>query len=223
MKEESKQSSFRRIWKDPVGSTLISAAIIAIVTFGYDLIAAKIEKTSPGAEFISFWRMKIELWWLVLSVLLVAICVKLFRFKYDSETLQLDRDLFNRIKNDEALTEAIIDAKTHSFSNHAVPIRFFSAMHRLLEDADHPNFEFFNPKLEKLKDQLVKEIEDFDSATGHFMFGTGNIGFTSIPSEWEYDQPARLKVAKTTIQKHEDSLALAHQKFISKGRRILKV
>lgn len=214
-----------KIWKDPVFSKIISVIIVALLTLLYNFISAKIGKSSFKVEFINFWSYKIALWktLMILSVFILIFYLKSNKFKYDEETLRIDRDFFKKFKNEYLTTEAMLATKTNTFSNNPFEAENLHAIIGILDESKKADFEFINPHLNKLKNELINEIENFYSVTSRFIFGTHNSGWLSIPAEWEYTQPARLEEAQKLISKQENVLTEKYEKLITKGRRILKV
>ena len=214
-----------KIWKDPVFSKIISGIMIALLTLLYNLICAKIEKSSFEAEFTNFWNYKVELWktFILLCVFIFMFYLNGIKFKYDEETLRIDRDFFNKFRNEYLTTEAMLAAKTNTFSSNPFEAKHLHAIIGILDENKKADFEFINPHLNTLKNELINEIENFYSVTSRFIFGTHNSGWLSIPTEWEYTQPSRLEEAQRLISKQENILTVRYEKLITKGRRILKV
>ncbi|MFT3750654.1 MAG: hypothetical protein QM768_20250 [Agriterribacter sp.] len=93
---------------------------------------------------------------------------------------------------------------------------------KFIEDNKKADFQFLNPKLEKLKKKLAVEFDNLESALSGNICGA-NSGWLSIPSEWEFTQPERMQKAISLIQKHENKTASTFRNFIEVGRKILKV
>ncbi len=92
-----------------------------------------------------------------------------------------------------------------------------------MEATKKADFEFLHPELEELKKKLVNDFIDFNEVLTSYIFGSNHPDFVSIPTEWEINQPKRLKEAKKVISNHEEKVMRSYQTFITKGRRILKV
>jgi hypothetical protein len=134
----------------------------------------------------------------------------------------MDRKLFKQISNGEGVLELILEIKGRGFSNHPVRMDRIETMIDLLEESKKPDFEFLNPKLDKLKFNVIKELKKLDEILSKYIFGANLDGWVSIPSEWEYEQRDRLEKAKSEISKQEDIFTYVYQKFITEGRKILK-
>lgn len=218
-------SLFQKIWKDSVWSKIISVIILALMTFIYNALVAK-DKNETILETLSqVLCFKVELW--IFIAICLFVCLILYfinrQFKYDNETLELDRKLFNQISNGEGIIELILEIKGNGFSSHPVKMERIETMIDLLEESKKPTFEFLNPRLDTLKCKILDELSNLDNTLSDYVFGASLHGWVSIPSEWEYGQSERFNKAKSEIRKQEDIFTEAYQKFITEGRKILKV
>ncbi len=214
----------KNIWKDSVGGNLIAAVLIAILTLLYNFIVSRYKNISFKEVFINFWTYQIDLWIILLFILTIIVLYSLIKskFKYDEETLALDRAFFNQIRNWEGMVDLVLEIKSHGFSGSSVKMELIETMLSIRDESEKPDFHFFNPVLNKIKARLLIEFENLDSVlTGNVY--VGNNGWMSIPSEWEYSQRERMLKAKSEIKKQEDIFTEVYQNFITQGRKILKV
>lgn len=214
----------KNIWKDSVGGNLIATVLIAVLTLLYNFIVSRYKNISFKEVFIDFWTYQIDLWIVLLLILTIIVLYSLTKskFKYDEETLALDRAFFNQIRNWEGMVDLVLEIKAHGFSGSSVKMELVETMISIREESEKPDFHFFNPVLNKIKARLLIEFENLDSVlTGNVY--VGNNGWMSIPSEWEYSQRERMLKAKSDIKKQEDIFTEVYQNFITQGRKILKV
>lgn len=219
---------FRKKWNDPVWSKVIATGIIGVITLLYNLVISLIHKESFKSEFMNFWTLKIDLWLIALLVVFASIIFLISQnsFRYNDETIKQDRLLFNNIRFENCMPDFFLEIKGHGFSSRPISSERISTLIDFLEDSKRSDFEFFHPRIEKLKKELVEEFIRFDSVINNYIFGTdiqGPTTFVSIPREWEYDQPERLKKAREEIKVQEDKLTKTFQIFITQGRKILSV
>lgn len=214
----------KNIWKDSVGGNLIATLIIALLTLLYNFIISRYKNISFKEVFIDFWTYQIDLWIVLLFILTIIVLYSLIKskFKYDEETLALDRAFFNQIRNWEGMVDLVLEIKTNGFSGRPVKMERIETMISIREESEKPDFHFFNPVLNKIKARLLIEFENLDSVLSGNIFGANN-GWVSIPSEWEYDQRERMLKAQSEIKKQEDIFTEVYQNFITQGRKILKV
>jgi hypothetical protein len=210
-----------KIWKDPVWSKVISTGIVGLIVFLASIISFKF-KTS----LIDFFSFKIELWVVLLAIAIFLVVGSLLRSRpvYDENRINVDRGLFNRITKDLEMNFLMAKVKAHNFSTAPVEVEHLTKLMRLLEESNRTDFRFINPKLNRLKNKLIKELEFFECNAGSYLFGTsGHAGKVAIPSEWEYEQPERMKEAFLMLQRNENRLAGAYHDFVSMGKAILRV
>lgn len=214
----------KNIWKDSVGGNLIATVLIAILTLLYNFIVSRYKNISFKEVFIEFWTYQIDLWLVLLFILTIVVLYSLIKskFKYDEETLALDRAFFNQIRNWEGMVDLVLEIKSNGFSSRPVKFERIETMISIREESEKPDFHFFNPVLNKIKTRLLIELENLDSVLTGSIYGDNN-GWLSIPSEWEFSQRERMLKAEIEIKKQEDIFTEVYQNFITQGRKILKV
>lgn len=94
----------KKIWKDSVGSNLIATGILAIISLIYSFVKSITETIDFKSALISFWTFKIQLWIVIFSLIIVLIIVRLIKakrqFRYENGELELDRQLYLKIRED---------------------------------------------------------------------------------------------------------------------------
>lgn len=208
-----------KAWKDPVWSKIIATTLISIFVYLFYHL------TSTN-YFRDFFSQKIQLWSVVLisvvTILLISLATRIRIFRYTDETLNIDRILFNEIRKRHLTPDMMKLIQDNVFSSCPFDIKSLTTITDFLNENKKADFDFFNPKLEKLKQTVVNQISNFQEITSRYVFSHGT-GCLSIPMEWEFNQPERMQKAMSEIRRHEDALSAAYQAFIYKGRRILKV
>ena len=219
-----------RIWRDPVWSKIISVVLLGLITILYNLIISIFSKTNFKFEFYRFWTIKIELWLVAVIGLLtitsfwtISYSLKKRPYKYDSTTLELDRNLFNNIRNEVLPQDIILEVKQSSFAGNDFPGNLLFKVLEILSTEKRADFHFFNPVLDKSKTKLIEEVEKFEEITRQYIFGATGTTMLGIPKEWVHEQPERFKEAVSKIYDQEIILLNSYDKFIRLGRQILKV
>jgi hypothetical protein len=214
----------KNIWKDSVGGNLIATVLIAILTLLYNFIISRYKNISFKDVFIDFWTFQIDLWIVLLFVVTIIVLYNLFKskFKYDEDTLALDRAFFNKIRNWEGMLDLVMEIKTNGFSSRPIKFDRIETIINFSEESRKPDFHFFNPLLNKLKERLIIEFENLDYVLNGNIY-SGYNDWMSIPSEWEYTQLERMQEAIDKIKKQEDIFTEVYQNFINQGRKILKI
>lgn len=178
-------SILKNVWKDSVWSEVISAVIIVMFAAITGFIKAVINHSSFGIVFMELYTYKVDLWAILLFDFFLLFIFYLSRktFKYDEETLKLDRGFFNKIRNTHLTTDMMLAPKTNTFSSNPFIAEDFRSITRVLEESDKADFEFINPHLNKLKNSLIEAVENFRSVTSGYIYGTNNSDWLAIPSE----------------------------------------
>jgi len=219
----------KKIWKDPVGSSLISALIIALLTTLYNLIISLIFDKDFSAAILGFWNFKVQLWVIVSFLLLFVILIKLLRkrkdkkdtgYQYDNDTLNLDKEMYKRLTESLLNQEIVLDLKNFIFSNESFHLDKLDWISKILNESKRSDFDFFNPEIESLKQGLIKEIEKLQAVLSQNIFSAGPNGWVGIPKEWDRD---RYYKASNKIGDCEKAVSEQYDKIVKMSRAILKV
>ncbi len=242
------EEKISKIWKDPVLSKVISAGIIAAIIFAYNFVTSKINNESFQHTIKSFWENESELWKIALTCLIIIVIIQKARKNrnikeinsfdglnmenlesylaqeiYDEESKILDSKLLNEIRNELLPTEQEISwLREQNFSygfNREVAFKFFDFEVKI---SDNPNYEFLNPELEKLKKQLVKNIQIFNRDLSQLTFPDGNL-MQSVPREWKKTNPKKLENSINILNRSKINVIEKYDELIRKGRRTLKI
>ena len=157
--------NLKKIWSDPVWSKVISVIIITSPGLLYTFISAKINNLAFQEQLLSFLNIKISLWLAIILFFIFTISINFSKrirtkFKYDSETLNLDKAMFEKLKN--LLPQ---DGSISQFRSFATFLGFefdeIENFRTFKEYCRRSDFDFFHPTLEKLKRELENKIEIF--------------------------------------------------------------
>ncbi|NLR58850.1 hypothetical protein HGH93_12105 [Chitinophaga polysaccharea] len=220
-----------KIWKDPVWSKVISVGILGLITLLYNYITSLFKGSDFKIEFIKFWTFNIELWEVALLLIFlfalywfISVIRKSRPYKYDPETLELDRQLFQKIRTEILPQDTIHQVKQRGFADGDFPMDLLFKVFEILDEDKKADFHFFNPRLNEKKNKLLIEIQGLRSITQECIFGVrGQKNMLGIPREWVHEQPERFRQAVNDIAKHEKIMLEAYDSFIREGRQILKV
>lgn len=221
----------KEIWKDPVWSKVISAGIISLLILIYNAIDVLATGKDFKTSVITFWNFKVSLWIIAIAIIILGIIftivkkikkVKKVEFIYDEKTLELDTALFNKIRNNMLTIQNIYWLRTNNFAGYSFRDELLRPFDLIEVEMERPDLDFFYPKLESLKEELLNYIRDFNSFLLPNVFSEGDQRL-SVPSEWEMEQPERFNIAVEGIHKRAQSIAAKYDEFIKKGRQILKV
>lgn len=222
----------KKIWKDPVGSKLIAAALIAIATSLFIYFKSIIQNEEFKIAFINFWNHKISLW-IVILIFASIYTIKWFwkknsvtkinAFEYDERTIELDKALFNKIRNEILPQDTAIGFLRHyNFAGFSFDTDILDGLYKIENENVKSDFEFLNPELEQIKNELIFKISHFTSLIALETFPTPQ-GRQTVPPEWEIEQPERFNKVVDDIHTTKFEICDKYDELIRKGRRILKI
>jgi hypothetical protein len=217
--------NLKKIWSDPVWSKVISVIIIASAGLLYTYISAKIDNLAFQEQLLSFLNIKISLWLAIILFFIFTISIDFSKrirtkFKYDSETLNLDKAMFEKLK--DLLPQ---DGSISRFRSFATFLGFeFDEIENFRTFKEHcrrSDFDFFHPTLEKLKRELLNKIEIF---TENFYKKTKELDGKYryiIPSK--EDDAVKHEENKNEFEKSATELIAKYDELIKSGRKVLKM
>jgi hypothetical protein len=214
---------FLKIWKDPVWSKVIAAIILGLGVLGLNAISAVHKDISFKEELVRFWKSRYDLWHYCLfslAVISIWMLIKNKRkgfFRYNDETIEIDRALFAKIRS-QLPSDKMAWVKGHGYSNNPFKMEEIDLLN-FIEEKDRADFEFLHPELENLKKELVSGLEGLNEVLIRNIFGAGD-NWLSIPREWSIE---KFQEARECIEAESDIVGEAYDDFIKTGRRILRV
>jgi hypothetical protein len=219
----------KKIWGDPVWSTVISAIILAIGAVIWTFISAKINDIDFQTAWTNFWTFNIPLWWLTIGSILslLLFCLRQYfkksTFQYDDETIKLDRQVFEKIRTKLLpQTGSIYFLRHNNFAGFSFDTDNIDDLDNFEHECINSDFEFLNPDLEKIKLELLSTVTHFTEQIGLETFPTNN-GRQTVPPEWELEQPERFWEVVNDFHKTKFQICDKYDELIKLARRILKI
>jgi hypothetical protein len=160
-------------------------------------------------------------------IIIVAVCIVITiiynKLKpyccYDDEKRKEDKKRFNKITRE--LNGHIYFLKGHDFRN-AFDVYI---LRELYEFACHPkqdhNYKFLNSKIKKLKKELIQHIIVFKDIVSENTIKV-DIEMLYVPIE-KYIKPELYNDAIQSIRTAANKICESYDKFVDKGRKLLKV
>lgn len=217
--------NLKKIWSDPVWSKVISVIIIASAGLLFTYITAKIENTAFQEELLSFLNIKISLWLAIILFFTLTAFVNFSKkrkkqFKYDNETLNLDKEMFEKLKS--LLPQ---NGSVNQFRSYYTFLGFefddIEDFRGFEEYCKRSDFDFFHPTLENLKRDLLNSIKIFlrnfydktkskDDKMRHIV----------PPIE---ENPEKHDENKKEFERSAENLIVKYDELIKSGRQLLKI
>ena len=138
----------RKIWNDPVFSSLIAAGLIALFTFLFDKYSS-----------INFLK-KIPNWgWAIVIILFVLLIIYAIfkKFEYNPNTIERERKTFNKITT-ERLRQHNIDFMRQQDLRGGYRLEDIKPFFDFRDVKADPTYSFINPKLNKIAGKLFDNI-----------------------------------------------------------------
>lgn len=183
-----------------------------------------IDQVFIQSEFTKLLRYKLELGYILIFLIILGLIWRLFytrvRFRYDSGTLEVDRQYFKRFHTQLFTQEILMIPRHNTYSANSFESDELFNLLRFLEEKDKSDFEFLNPELNKLKVEFMETLENLYNTTRRYVCGDYVSGWLNIPREWSYEEKQR---AREEIEREENALIEKYDELIRKSRIILKV
>lgn len=207
-----------KLWKDPVWSKVIATSILGIAAILF--------------QFKNLLFIKINLWIVLILLATSSIFIflfsknkKQFTFEYDLEALELDKKLFNHIRNDLLTKDVLANLHHNNFSNDSFLKENFDFLHKTISESENPQFEFLNSNLENSKNELITAIKQFQTTSLGRIYSAPSksrtdYDYLGIPKDWD---DKRFFEAMDAIEIQENNVYLKTENFLKLGRRILKI
>jgi hypothetical protein len=215
---------YKKVWTDPVWSKVIAAIIIAIGSIIFTIVYSKINNTTFQNSLINFIAIKFPLWFLIILISVFLFLFKVKRktkksFKYDDETLKLDKQVYEKLR--QLLPQnGSINKIRYFHSSLGFTLDEIEDIEEFEDYSKYSDFEFLNPELESLKNELVEKVENF-TMKAYFK--------TRLTDEKRRVHPTREedleknRINTNDIDKSAKEVFLKYDELIKLGRRILKI
>ncbi|MFD2907874.1 hypothetical protein ACFSX9_03905 [Flavobacterium ardleyense] len=224
----------KKVWKDPVGSKLISAGIIGLLSIIYFSLKSLYNDKSFIENLKGFVNYQISILHLIfillgiLIVWIIWIVIKKNRRPKSAEYTEshkvLDFELFDRIKTDLLPPNGTIAFLRHNnFAGFAFRIDNLDDIYKFEYEFTKPDFEFIEPEMENILRELKKHTAEFTSLIGLNTWSTSNknINANTVPPEWEIEQPEKFRDIVNKIHTETRGICSNYDKLIKAGRRKL--
>jgi|SRR5947209_10210539 len=142
---------------------------------------------------------------------------------YTSDSAQLDKKVLEELS--EVLSwKTVRFVRTNNFAGHSYRRSTLEPLWVFLDRCENPAFEFLDTELEGHRAELKAAISELDDLLNENAFSLGtNLDFSSVPQEWEIEQPARFWKVVRTIHSAAKRIGTAYDQIVRVGRRKLGV
>lgn len=176
-------------------------------------------------SFKSVLEFSISVWIILVTVFVVTIIIVIFRsrkFKYDDDTLRMDQNLFNTIRYDILPQDGVIKfLRDHNFG-FTFGNSQIDGLHEYYHKKDNSDFEFLNPELESLKNELTEAIFELRKKVT-----VNTIGFDGsiqgVSKELADVAPDIYNNIIEDLNSRAEVVCNKYDKFVRTGRNVLRI
>jgi len=216
---------FKRIWNDPVGSKVIAAGIIFIISTIYISVESLYKNKSFSEVMSELLNLKLDIKTILIALIILFILYIVIYyisgFKYSESTKKSDIDLFNTIRNNILDYENTIHFLREFNFRGRFNLRSLDGIDDFMEACERTDFKFVNPKLEKIKEKLRAEIVKFSGIVAIKTFSDN--GMQGVPREWELQRPSEFNTVINDLNNAATKICQLYDKLIINGRRELDI
>ncbi|MDX2154318.1 MAG: hypothetical protein SFV54_26490 [Bryobacteraceae bacterium] len=138
------------------------------------------------------------------------------------EHVSVDIEVFRAFQ--ELVPSSTLDyLKDRNFAGHAFERAPLQPIFRYAHYADRVTYEFLDAELEAARGAFVDAVRRFDRAISLNTWTTDNIEYSTVPPEWESEQPERFDRVVTDIHESADAIEAAYAVIVRLARRRLGV
>jgi hypothetical protein len=195
---------------------LIRVFVILIADFVLASLKACLSETNLNSVLTNFWNIIIVIG-LVIVIIIIIICQK--PYGYDNEKRKADKKLFNKIRKD--LNGDIYFIREHNFRG-SFNTKNLQKLYAFEDIKNDPNYKFLNPKIEKIKNELVKNVIRFKDIALTKTFSL-HPNIVQVPTEWADTKPEIYNTVIQNLHTTANNICKCYDKFVLKGKTWLKV
>lgn len=221
----------KKVWKDPVGSKVISVLIVALLASGYASVKAYITNAGLWDTVKSIFVSYMPQWCIVLALfavfLLYGITVKYRKrrtFKYDNHSYENDKRLYDMVMKDLPPHGSISFLRSNNFAGFSFHLSSIKELESFFyKYSDNPQAEFFNPQIENEFKTLLADINSFQDLICYNTFAVGTDDLQTVPSEWEEEKPEQFWSVINDLHNAAAKVCDDYDRFVRLGKREIKL
>lgn len=218
---------FKKIWNDPVGASIIGGVTVLV----FSSIGAAVGSCFGYGNFRDILKaianFNLKLWIVVLIffayLILKGLVKKYGSFRYDSHTYSNDKEIYDIIIKELSNDGVIHFLRTNNFAGFSFRLSSLDELDDFYNShLNDPSFEFFHPKLEKMRKKLMTDISDFQDLIATKTFPGAYQDTQTVPPEWETKCPEYFWEVVNKIHKTTSNICEDYDMIIKLGRKVIK-
>lgn len=141
-----------------------------------------------------------------------------------SSASETDKAVFHHFLATLPWSGSIKFIKENNFAGFPFDLDRLCDLDTFVGNCDNPTFSFEDSDLESARMQLLSAIHLFNRAIGRYTFRlNGTTSHSSVPSEWEFEQPDQFDLAVNTIHSAAIAAYSAYSNLIRSGKAKLGI
>ena len=137
--------------------------------------------------------------------------------------VETDKIVYQRFLNILPWDGSINFLRTYNFAGWSFKISSLNDLSNYEYECSNPSFQFIDPDLEGMRVKLREHIMTLRGLIAIETFPTNSIGYNSVPSEWEIEQPERFKKVVNNIHKSASLICETYDNIINTAMRKLGI
>lgn len=222
---------FRKVWNDPVWSKVISGIILLILPSVYAFIKSCIDDVSFYDTLTDLMCTDVRLW--IILLILIALCIGSWTFAqyrrskvfvYDNHSYENDKNLYENHLKDLSPDGSIYFLRTNNFAGFSFHLSDLDELKKFSSKyTDDPRIEFFHPDLERLRQKLMTDIDQFEDLICVNTFPGSRDDLQTVPPEWEEENPNRFWEVVNAIHTAARQVCADYDEFVKLGKRVIRM
>jgi len=139
------------------------------------------------------------------------------------EIVETDKQVYLQLTKVLPWKGSISFIRENNFAGHSFELKRLNRLHEFYWQCENAAFEFVEPVLEGLRLDLLKHIIAFQRTIGFETFPTHTPGFSSVPQEWELEQPERFRKVVKKLHTEADQICKTYDNLVRTATRKLGV
>jgi len=138
----------------------------------------------------------------------------IYSLKKPSDSINHDRTIFKNFLSAFPSNGSIRFIKNNNFAGFSFNMEALNDIDRFYYEWNDAEHEFLDKKLEIIKKNLYKEVSLLENLIAVNTFPTHNRGWSTVPPEWEEEDPERFNTVVALIHNSASKVVMLHQELI---------
>lgn len=139
------------------------------------------------------------------------------------EVVETDKQVYRLLVSVLPWDGSINFIRTNNFAGFSFQRSLLNDLYEFVHQCSNPAFEFIDPDLEGLRALLLHHIDEFTLTIATQTWTTNNVEWSSVPEEWELEQPKRFHEVVTKLHGTAQKIVETYGSLVRTATRKLGV